>query len=161
MISIQNNDFDQGAEYQRLRDHSRGSGAITTFTGLVRDLNNMATISAIELEYYPEMAEKVLAKICDEARNHWSIDNIRLIHRVGRLNAYEQIVFVGISARHRHDALHATEFIMDQLKTQAPFWKKEGNIGAMQWVEIKNSDAEAALRWSDPMSKQPKSGKRD
>lgn len=147
MISLQQEDFDLGAEYQWLRQGGTGDGAIVTFTGLVRDFCQHSTVNSITLEYYPGMTEKSLNKICDEARQRWPLGKIRLIHRIGTIAAAEQIVFVGVTSQHRRAAFAGAEFIMDYLKTQAPFWKKENTPQGALWVEAKDSDLQAAKRW--------------
>ena len=151
MISVQSEDFDLAAEYTSLREQS-GAGAIVTFCGLVRDLDqtnpgHAEKVEAIELEHYPAMTEKSLKAIVDQACERWQVHNVRLIHRVGRLRAKDQIVFVGVSSAHRCDAFSACEFIMDYLKTQAPFWKKQYTSNGDYWVEAKASDSDAAKRW--------------
>jgi molybdopterin synthase catalytic subunit len=148
MISIQEPDFDLAMEYQALRRQS-SAGAIVTFCGLVRDLDNNENIAAIELEHYPEMTEKALQQIIDQAKARWDIQHARVIHRVGRLKANDQIVFVGVSSAHRRDAFSACEFIMDFLKTQAPIWKKQYSQQGEYWVDAKKSDGDAASRWEN------------
>ena len=147
MISVQTDDFDLNAEYESLRKRS-SAGAIVTFCGLVRDLDQTEAIKAIELEHYPGMTEKSLQAIVDIAQQRWSVHHVRVIHRVGKLHANDQIVFVGVSSAHRQDAFSACEFIMDYLKTQAPFWKKQISQSGEYWVEAKLSDSNAAKRWS-------------
>ncbi len=147
MISVQSEDFDHGAEYQALRDSADGDGAIVTFTGIVRDMSDRARISAISLEHYPGMVEKSLAKLCVDARQRWPLGQIRIIHRVGTLNASDQIVFVGVSSEHRRAAFEAAEYIMDFLKTRAPLWKMEHTAEGKRWVEARASDQDAAARW--------------
>lgn len=149
MISIQEEDFDHGAEYQALRDNADSDGAIVTFTGLVRDFNNSGSVSSIFIEHYAGMTEKSLMSICSQARARWKLGQIRVIHRVGLIQSSEQIVFVGVSSTHRKSAFEATEFIMDYLKTQAPFWKQEGTSKGLQWVDSKVSDEQAVNRWQD------------
>ena len=148
MIRIQEADFDHSAEYERLRKAADGDGAIVTVTGLVRDYCALGTVTSISLEHYAGMAEKSLMQICSAARERWALGQISVIHRIGELPVSEQIVFVGTTSRHRHDAFAAAEFIMDYLKTQAPFWKKEITSGGPKWVAAKTSDSEAAERWS-------------
>jgi len=149
MITVQHDSFHMDQEYQRLLDASSSPGAIVTFCGLVRDFSGGQAVTAIELEHYPGMTEKVLQKIVDEARDRWELDQVRIIHRVGKLAANEPIVFVGVSSSHRAAAFSACEFIMDFLKTQAPFWKKEFTPDGSYWVEAKESDESAAQRWKD------------
>lgn len=149
MIKVQQGSFEMEAEYQRLLKASRSPGAIVTFCGLVRDFSNNQQIVAIELEHYPGMTETVLGGIANEARERWPLDQLNIIHRVGRLEANEPIVFVGVSSAHRAAAFSACEFVMDFLKTQAPFWKKEITPEGSYWVEAKDSDTNAAQRWKE------------
>jgi molybdopterin synthase catalytic subunit len=154
MISVQNEDFDFPVEYQQLRERSAQSGAIVMFVGLVRDFSENTQVSSMTLEHYPGMTEKVLAGIAEQAQQRWPLDGIRIIHRVGELHATEQIVLVGVSSAHRIAAYEASQFIMDILKTEAPFWKKEstksqqGDEGA-RWVNAKNSDSKQAADWNN------------
>ncbi|GAA0859268.1 molybdopterin synthase catalytic subunit MoaE [Aliiglaciecola litoralis] len=147
MISIQKQDFDHCSEYNQLRDNADSDGAIVTFTGLVRDFNQDGSVSIIDIEHYPGMTEKSLMSICSEARNRWQLGQVKVIHRIGPIAATEQIVFVGVSAKHRKDAFNACEFIIDYLKTSAPFWKQEGTPTGMKWVKSNTSDTEAMTRW--------------
>jgi molybdopterin synthase catalytic subunit len=147
MISIQHKDFDLSFEYQQLRENCEGDGAIVTFTGLVRDYNADGSISGLFLEHYPGMTEKSLMDICLQARNRWPLGQIRVIHRVGQLDANEQIVFVGVTSAHRAAAFSAAQFIMDYLKTQAPIWKQENSAKGPKWVQAKDSDVTAANKW--------------
>lgn len=149
MISVQTDDFDHSQEYAALRNDCDSDGAIVTFTGLVRDFNTDGSVSSIFIEHYPGMTEKSLLAICATARRRWSLGQVRLIHRVGLIASSEQIVFVGVSAKHRDNAFAATQFIMDYLKQQAPFWKQEGTTQGMQWVESKASDEQAFARWGE------------
>lgn len=148
MISVQTEDFDIGQEYARLRQSADSDGAIVTFTGLVRDFNQSGSVSALFIEHYPGMTENALSAICEKARARWELGQIRIIHRVGDIKADEQIVFVAVSSKHRKNAFEASEFIMDYLKKDAPFWKKEATEQGMQWVEQKATDLNAAERWS-------------
>jgi molybdopterin synthase catalytic subunit len=125
MVIIQEQDFDVADEIKALRAQSSETGAIVTFTGLVRDINDSDTISQLRLEHYPGMTEKSIEAIVDEARTRWKIIGVRVIHRVGQLVPTDQIVMVAVSSQHRKDAFLACEFVMDYLKTRAPFWKKE------------------------------------
>ncbi|WP_026375424.1 molybdopterin synthase catalytic subunit MoaE [Aestuariibacter salexigens] len=154
MISIQREDFNVGDEYELLRKTSRSEGAVVTFVGLVRDVNLSDSVTALELEHYPGMTEKVLNELCDEARQRWVLGAIRIIHRVGKLQANDQIVFVGVSSRHRQDAFDAAQFVMDVLKTQAPFWKKEHGVNSAKWVEVRETDMLALQRWQNPQDPQ-------
>jgi molybdopterin synthase catalytic subunit len=148
MISVQREDFDHCKEYQALKDNADSDGAIVTFTGLVRDFNIDGSVSSIMIEHYPGMTEKSLMNICSEASKRWELGHIRVIHRVGLIHSTEQIVFVGVTSKHRNSAFEATQFIMDYLKTSAPLWKQEGTSTGMKWVEAKSSDESAMKRWS-------------
>ena len=120
-------------------------GAVVTFMGKVRSLENQ--VICLTLEHYPQMTEKVLSNIIHQARDRWSINRVALVHRVGKINVNESIVFVGVSSAHRSDAFAATEFIMDVLKNEAPFWKKEQTGNGENWVEAKQSDVNALKKW--------------
>lgn len=150
-ILIQTEDFDVGAEYDRLR-RCGGSGAIVTFTGLVRDFNrdqdvDAAPVESLSLQHYPGMTERLLADIVEEARRRWPIQEVTVIHRVGDLAPGDQIVLVAVSAAHRQEAFAAAEFLMDYLKTRATFWKRVGAPGQQQWVDMHAVDQVAASRW--------------
>lgn len=147
MISIQHEDFDCGEEIALIKSAAADEGAIAVFVGNVRCHNEGDKIIALELEHYPGMTEKSLRKIVAEAKSRWSILAARVIHRVGKLSIGEQIVFVGVSSAHRKDAFHACEFIMDFLKTEAPFWKKEYTESGQRWIDARDSDVEAAENW--------------
>ena len=147
MISVQTADFNVGQEYENLRQNADGDGAIVTFSGLVRDFCNDGPVSCVVIEHYPGMTEKSLMTICCEARKRWELGQVRVIHRIGDLEACEQIVFVGVSSKHRKNAFEAAEFIMDYLKTNAPLWKKEGTTSGMKWVAAKSSDDDAIAKW--------------
>lgn len=135
MIRVQTEDFDQNQEYRLLIDGNQQDGAVVTFIGLVRDFNQGHDIKGMTLEYYPGMTEKALEKIEAEAKAKWPIGRVNIVHRVGDLSLGDQIVFVGVSSSHRKDAFAATQFIMDTLKTDAPFWKKEQTSKGERWVE--------------------------
>lgn len=145
-VSVQFEDFSVGAEYEALAQGT-ASGAIVTFVGKVRDMNFGDNVTGLSLEHYPGMTEKALGEICDKAEQRWPLLNVRVIHRVGDLDIGDQIVFVGVSSAHRGAAFEACEFIMDYLKTKAPFWKKERTTEETRWVESRDSDAKAAERW--------------
>ncbi|MDP4548147.1 MAG: molybdenum cofactor biosynthesis protein MoaE [Marinobacter sp.] len=147
MISIQTDDFDAGTEYAALRESGTGTGAIATFTGLVRDSGDTQGVSGLFLEHYPGMTEQVIAELIDEASRRWDVRQARVIHRVGKLELQDQIVFVGVCSAHRADAFAACEFIMDALKTSAPFWKKELSESGEHWVEQKASDVARGEAW--------------
>lgn len=148
MISVQTGDFDTGEEYAVLRASGSGTGAIATFTGLVRDSGDLSGVTGLFLEHYPGMTEAVIQGLIDEASRRWDVRDARVIHRVGRLALSDQIVFVGVCSAHRGDAFAACSFIMDALKTSAPFWKKEMTSDGEHWVEQKASDRERTQAWS-------------
>ena len=150
-VCIQTHDFDHQQEYQRLRDDSHKVGAIVTFCGLVRDFDD-GSGEGLELEYYPEMTEASLNNILEQAYERWPIIKAKIIHRVGNLYLGDQIVFVGINSPHRDAAFDACRFIMDFLKTQAPFWKKALSKEGDYWVEAKDSDKDAEKKWHQPIS---------
>ena len=146
-VSVQEADFDTGAEIAALSVGDDGAGAVASFVGLVRGTAD--GVAAMTLEHYPGMTEKALAEIVAEARGRWPLRRVRVIHRVGRLLPGEQIVFVGVASSHRGEAFAACEFIMDYLKTRAPFWKKEETATGARWVDARESDDGAAARWQD------------
>lgn len=146
-IKIQTEDFDAGTEIKQLSNGNLQVGAIVSFIGLVRDINDNAKVTEIVLEHYPGMTEKALVKIVDDARARWAIVDALVIHRIGRLLPNEQIVLVAVASAHRRDAFDACEFIMDYLKTHAPFWKKESLGEKERWVEAKVADEALIERW--------------
>ena len=146
-ISIQTGDFDLGAELAELRAGSAKAGALVSFVGLVRDFIGAGKIDNITLEHYPGMSEKALEKISAEANQRWRLLGVRIIHRVGTLLPNEQIVLVATASEHRSDAFAACEFIMDYLKTSAPFWKREQTAQGTEWLGTKDSDMQRAERW--------------
>ncbi|MGH1371322.1 MAG: molybdopterin synthase catalytic subunit MoaE [Cellvibrionaceae bacterium] len=151
MILVQEDDFDTQQEYDALRKDCPKVGAIVSFVGLMRDFNEGDDVTSLFLEHYPGMTEKVLDDIRLQAMQRWSLMQVRIVHRVGNLAPSDQIVFVGVSSAHRGDAFAACEFIMDFLKTQAPFWKREQTTKGDRWVDAKQSDDKAADRWrSEP-----------
>ncbi|WJG11130.1 molybdopterin synthase catalytic subunit MoaE [Aliiglaciecola sp. LCG003] len=148
-ISVQTDDFDQSVEYKRLCVDNDSQGAVVTFTGLVRDHNLGHAVTGLYLEHYPAMTEKALVEIAEMAQARWSIGRLSIIHRVGELSINQQIVFVGVTCEHRKAAFEACEFIMDYLKTQAPFWKKEHTSDISQkWVQARDSDLSARQKWT-------------
>lgn len=147
MIRIQTEDFDVGEEYKALIEQNAAAGAVVTFVGRVRDLNLGHEVLGLELEHYPGMTEKSLAAIADEAQARWNILRYRIIHRIGALHLGDNIVFVGVASAHREDAFNAANFIMDYLKTRAPFWKKELTAEGSVWLESQAKDTAAAKRW--------------
>lgn len=151
-ISIQIADFSLAEEVELLEQDNLTDGAVVTFTGRVRNNNNGNTVTSLTLEHYPVMTEKSLASIIAQAKERWNIGRVKVIHRVGELHIGDQIVFVGVTSKHRQDAFAANEFIMDYLKVSAPFWKKErvDNNGEVSenWLDAKISDKSKALSWS-------------
>jgi len=147
-IRIQTEDFDAGAEIAKLRAGNPQVGAIASFVGVCRDVNDGESVATMTLEHYPGMTEKALAKIVDEALARWRIIDVTVVHRVGELKPTDQIVLVVVSSGHRGDAFAACEFLMDYLKTRAPFWKKEQTPEGARWVEARTSDDDAARRWA-------------
>lgn len=138
--------FNVGEEYQWLSQCDE-DGAVVTFTGKVRNHNLATDVSVLTLEHYPGMTEKALAEIVAEARQRWTLPRVSVNHRVGALYPGDEIVFVGVSASHRQDAFDAAQFIMDYLKTRAPFWKREATPEGERWVASRDSDHAAAARW--------------
>jgi len=148
VVRIQGADFDSGAEIANLRRNNPAIGAIASFIGLVRDVNAGDRVSELTLEHYPGMTEKALDNIVAEAKSRWDVIDVLVIHRVGVLRPTDQIVLVIVAGAHRGEAFAACEFLMDYLKTQAPFWKKERTPDGSRWVEARSSDDAAAERWT-------------
>ena len=146
-ISIQHEDFDAGVEIARLRAASYSIGAVASFVGVVSDYNENAEVSTLTLEHYPGMTEKSIAAIIADAKQRWPLIAVQVIHRIGELQRADQIVFVGVASRHRGAAFAACEFIMDFLKTQAPFWKKEQTASGERWVDARAADSATLARW--------------
>jgi len=146
-IRIQEHDFDVSSELAALRAGDTRVGAVATFVGVVRDLNDASQVSTLTLEHYPVMTEKALAQIVDDAKRRWDIYEALVIHRVGPLRPGDQIVLVAVTSAHRGESFAACQFIMDYLKTRAPFWKKEQTPEGERWVEARASDEDAAARW--------------
>lgn len=164
-ISVQLQAFDLGSEYAALRERAGDAGAIVTFTGLVREIYNpnsqhqeeggdrqeavpaASPIQSLFLEHYPGMTEKCLQDILEQAREQWPLLAARIIHRVGELTPGEEIVFVGAASAHRQAAFDAAQYMMDYLKSNAPFWKKQRSADGSHWVDSRQSDAEAIARW--------------
>ena len=146
-ISVQLEDFDAGREMAAVRAANPKVGAVASFVGVVRDVNDGSGVATLTLEHYPGMTEKALSGIVEQARGRWEVLDCTVIHRYGRLEPTDQIVLVVVASGHRGDAFAACEFIMDFLKTQAPFWKKEETPEGTRWVEAKASDDSAAERW--------------
>jgi molybdopterin synthase catalytic subunit len=147
VVRVQSEDFDLAREIAALHGRDARVGAVAAFIGLVRDVNDASAVSTLTLEHYPGMTEKALMRIVDEAKARWNIYDAVVVHRVGKLKPADQIVFVAVSSAHRGEAFAACEFIMDYLKTRAPFWKKEQTPAGERWVEARASDDEAAARW--------------
>jgi len=145
MISVQQRDFDVGEQYLRLCQQAGDAGAVVFFVGRVR--GGGGAVRALELEHYPGMCERRLQEMVDETRRRWACHAVRLIHRVGRLAAGEQIVFLAVAGRHRAEAFEAAHFLIDQLKTRAPFWKKEHGLEGDRWLDPHAKDVRAAGRW--------------
>ena len=146
-VSIQTEDFDLSAEVARLRADEKGVGAVCTFVGTVRDRNDGQSVSTMELEHYPGMTEKAIEQMIDEAFTRFDIFGARVIHRVGLLQPLDQIVLVAVTSAHRGESFQACEFLMDYLKTPAPFWKKEQTPEGARWVDARVSDDAALAKW--------------
>lgn len=146
-VRVQTQDFDIAAEIAGMRAGNPAIGAIASFIGLVRDLNDGDRVSEMTLEHYPGMTERALERIVEDARQRWDILDVLVVHRVGTLRPLDQIVLVVVAGAHRGEAFAACEFVMDYLKTQAPFWKKEQTPAGGRWVDARDSDDAAALRW--------------
>jgi molybdopterin synthase catalytic subunit len=149
-VRIQTGDFDTGAELAALRRGDPRIGALVSFVGTVRDMNEGASVAEMELEHYPGMTEQALEAIVAQARSRWPLYGALIVHRVGPLKPMEQIVLVACSAAHRGDAFAACEFMIDYLKTDAPFWKKEQTADGARWVDARVSDDSARARWAAP-----------
>jgi molybdopterin synthase catalytic subunit len=146
-VRVQEQDFDAGRELEALTRGRVDVGAVASFIGLVRDANDGHAISGMTLEHYPGMTEQALEDICGEAHARWKLLDTLVIHRVGPLKPGDRIVLVGVSSAHRGEAFAACEFIMDYLKTRAPFWKREDTPQGTRWVDARASDDGAAERW--------------
>ncbi len=147
-VRIQEHDFDLTDEIALLRKDHAQIGAVAIFIGTVRDLNEGAQVKAMTLEHYPGMTEKALQDIIDQAKGRWDLKDALVIHRVGPLRPQDQIVLVAVTSAHRGEAFAACEFIMDYLKTLAPFWKKEDTPAGARWVDARVSDDQAMARWA-------------
>lgn len=147
-IRIQTEDFDLSTEIAQLRAGRPDVGAVVSFVGTVRDMNEGQSVSVMELEHYPGMTEKALEEIVQQARRRWDFIDALVIHRIGPMRALEQIVLVAVTSAHRGEAFAACEYIMDYLKTQAPFWKKETTPQGERWVDARVSDDEAMAKWN-------------
>ena len=146
-VSVQEADFDFKHEHAQLVSGDKGVGAVVAFIGLVRDLNLAEDVVALELEHYPGMTEKSLLRIAEQAAQRWSLQAARIVHRVGKMYPGNQIVMVLTASAHRGDAYEANQFMMDYLKTEAPFWKKEWTPEGPRWIEARDSDDHAAAKW--------------
>jgi molybdopterin synthase catalytic subunit len=147
-VRVQTADFDVGGEIAQLRSGNPAIGAIASFIGLVRDVNAGDRVSEMTLEHYPGMTERALEDIVTQARARWDILDVLVVHRVGHLRPLDQIVLVVVTGAHRGEAFAACEFVMDYLKTRAPFWKKEQTPDGSRWVDARDSDDAAAQRWN-------------
>jgi molybdopterin synthase catalytic subunit len=147
-VRVQTADFDIGKEIAQLRANNPAVGAVASFIGCVRDMNEGDAVGLMYLEHYPGMTEHELERISKEAASRWDVFDTLVIHRVGELKPLDQIVFVAVTSAHRGESFRACEFIMDYLKTQAPFWKREATPSGDRWVEARASDDAAAARWS-------------
>ena len=146
-VRIQTEDFDAGAEMTALRRANPAVGAVASFVGVVRDVNEGNSVSEMTLEHYAGMTEKSIAEIVEQAKGRWNVIDALVVHRIGRLAPTDQIVLVVVTSAHRGDAFAACEFIMDYLKTRAPFWKKESTAEGPRWVDSRVTDDLAAERW--------------
>jgi molybdopterin synthase catalytic subunit len=146
-VRVQQTDFDVGAELAALRGANPKVGAIASFVGLARDLNEGREVLEMTLEHYPGMTERALEDIVAQARQRWDIIDALIVHRIGTIAPLEQIVLVAVASMHRHDAFEACRFLIDYLKTDAPFWKKESTRDGPQWVEARSSDEQARANW--------------
>ncbi len=149
-VRIQTDDFDLTTEIAALRAGRAGVGAVVSFVGTVRDINQGTGVSSLTLEHYPGMTDKSLEDIVGQAKSRWQLDEVLVIHRVGPLQPLDQIVLVAVTCAHRGEAFEACEFVMDWLKTRAPFWKKEVTPQGERWVDARESDDAAAARWGRP-----------
>ncbi|MFC3852444.1 molybdopterin synthase catalytic subunit MoaE [Salinispirillum marinum] len=146
-VRVQTNDFSVSDEYAALVHNNTADGAVVSFVGRMRDMNLGSTVHGLLLEHYPGMTEKALADLEDHARQRWALGHVSIIHRVGEFRAADQIVWVGVTSPHRGDAFAACEYIMDTLKTTAPFWKKELTKDGARWVDARDEDTQRAERW--------------
>lgn len=145
MIRVQSDPFDTGKELNVFTEKTAGAGAVVSFTGIVRDV--VGGLSGMEIEHYPGMTEKALGTIREEAMQRWSLVDASIIHRYGPMNAHDVIMMVATASKHRKDAFEAAEFLMDYLKSRAPFWKKEQTDSSTDWVAAKVEDEDALKRW--------------
>lgn len=148
-VRVQREDFDAGAEIARLRGNDPKIGAVASFVGVARDVNEGEAVATLALEHYPGMTERALEDICAQARRRWNIIDVLVVHRIGELKPTDQIVLVVVTSAHRGDAFAACEFVMDYLKTEAPFWKKEATAAGARWVDARDGDDAARARWEE------------
>jgi molybdopterin synthase catalytic subunit len=148
-VAVGEDDFSVDAKLSRLHSLNPTVGAVVNFVGYVRDINRAKSVDVLELEYYPGMTEKAIIAIAEQACKKWNLLGIDVYHRVGKLKPTDQIVFVAVASTHRGESFAACEFIMDYLKTKAPFWKKELGEGVGSWVEQRQSDIDAMSRWDE------------
>ncbi|MGE8066296.1 molybdopterin synthase catalytic subunit MoaE [Pseudomonas sp. NPDC089569] len=146
-VSVQYKRFDTARLIDSLRANDPGVGAVVNFVGYVRDINAGQDVAGLFLEHYPGMTERALHRIIDDAKARWPLKAVTVVHRIGQLSISEPIVFVGVSSQHRHAAFDACAFIMDYLKTDAPFWKREDLSNGSRWVDARDSDRSAIKRW--------------
>jgi molybdopterin synthase catalytic subunit len=146
-VRVQTADFDAGAEIARLRANDPRVGAVASFIGVARDINDGAAVATLTLEHYPGMTESALEAICQRARERWDLLDVLVVHRVGEMKPLDQIVLVVVTSSHRGEAFAACQFVMDYLKTEAPFWKKEVTPSGSRWVDARESDDAARERW--------------
>jgi len=147
-VRVGSDDFNVQVEYDALCSHNTDDGAVVFFVGRVRDLNEGEAVHSLHLEHYPGMTESVLQQLAEQATERWPLNRVRIVHRVGSLQPADQIVFVGVSSPHRQAAFDGAAFVMDVLKTEAPFWKKEtGPDGTSRWLDARQSDTTLAERW--------------
>jgi molybdopterin synthase catalytic subunit len=154
-VQVQTQDFDLSAEVALLRQHDSGVGAVCAFVGTVRDRNDGSAVASMELEHYPGMTERAIGAMLEQAQSRFDIRAARVIHRVGLLHPQDQIVLVAVTSAHRGQSFQACEFLMDYLKTQAPFWKKEVTPQGSRWVDARVSDDDALARWGISPSVDP------
>lgn len=147
-IKVQNDDFDVSEELKLLRQDRPNVGAVVAFVGTVRDLNQGDDVDSMEIEHYPGMTEKALQAVFQKANERWELQNVTIIHRVGLLKPLDQIVLVATASAHRGDAFAACEFMMDYLKSEAPFWKKETTGDGTRWVDARASDSDSLKKWT-------------
>jgi molybdopterin synthase catalytic subunit len=157
-VSIQTEDFDMAAEAAALRAGDGRVGAVCVFVGTVRERNDGSQVSGMELEHYPGMTERAIEAMIDQAHARFDFHGARVVHRVGLLQPQEQIVLVAVTSAHRGESFRACEFLMDYLKTQAPFWKKEQTPEGARWVDARSSDDAALAKWGLDLPNRPESG---